>query len=85
MHAGAAEAAAPAAAPAAGLAAAPAADPWIHGSIFFILKHIFYNEMESTLTNVLRLMSAQIIFVGLVVHNEGYGSMDLWICCWSCC
>ena len=36
-----------AAAPAAGLAAAPAADPWIHGSIFFILNHIFYYEMKS--------------------------------------
>ena len=56
MNAGAAEAAAPAAVPAAGLAAAPAADPWIHGSIFFILKHIFYNEMKSStfLTAALR-------------------------------
>ena len=38
-----AEAAAPAAAQAA-LVAAPAADPWIHGSIFYILNHIFYFE-----------------------------------------
>ena len=28
-------------------AAAAPADPWIHGSIFFILKHIFYNQMKS--------------------------------------
>ena len=41
VHTAAAEAAAPAAAPAAALAAAPAADPWIHGSIFFIINHIF--------------------------------------------
>ena len=40
-HTAALEAAAPAAAPAAALAAAPAADPWIHGSIFFIMNHIF--------------------------------------------
>ena len=40
----AAEAAAPAAAPAAALAAAPAADPWIHGSISFIMNHIFHYE-----------------------------------------
>ena len=33
--------AAEAAAPAAALAAAPAADPWIHGSISFIMNHIF--------------------------------------------
>ncbi len=40
IHGSAAGAAAPpAAAPAAGLAAAPSADPWIYGSIFFILKH----------------------------------------------
>ena len=38
----AAPAAAVAAAPAAALAAAPAADPWIHGSISFIMNHIFY-------------------------------------------
>ena len=48
MHTGAEEAAAPAAAPAAALAAAPAADPWIHGSISFIMNHIFYFEMKST-------------------------------------
>ena len=41
VHTVAAEAAAPAAAPAAALAAAPAADPWIHGSISFIMNHIF--------------------------------------------
>ena len=41
-------AAAEAAAPAAPLAAAPAADPWIHGSIFFIMNHTFYNEMKNT-------------------------------------
>ena len=46
-HTVAAEAAAPAAAPAAALAAAPAPDPWIHGSIFFIMKHIFYNEIKN--------------------------------------
>ena len=34
-------AAAPAAAPAAALAEAAAADPWIHGSISFIMHHIF--------------------------------------------
>ena len=28
-------------------AAAPAADPWIHGSISFIMNHIFYYEMKS--------------------------------------
>ena len=38
VHTVAAEAAAPAAAPAAALAAAPAADPWIHGSISFIMN-----------------------------------------------
>ena len=43
VHTAAAEAAAaPAAAPAAALAAGPAADPWIHGSISFIMNHIFY-------------------------------------------
>ena len=40
----AAEAAAPAAAPAAALAA----DPWIHGSISFIMNHIFYYEMKNS-------------------------------------
>ena len=50
IHTAAAEAAvAPAAAPAAALAAGPAADPWIHGSISFIMKHIFYNEMKNRL------------------------------------
>ena len=34
VHTVAAEAAAP--------AATPAADPWIHGSIFFIMNHIFF-------------------------------------------
>ena len=43
VHAVAAEAAAPAAAPAAALAA----DPWIRGSIFFIMKHIFHDAMKS--------------------------------------
>ena len=38
IHTAAAEAAAPAAASAAALAAAPAPDPWIHGSISFIIK-----------------------------------------------
>ena len=47
VHTVAAEAAARAAAPAAALAAAPAADPWIHGSIPFIMNHIF--EMKNTL------------------------------------
>ena len=28
-------------------AAAPAADPWIYGSISFIMNHIFYHEMKS--------------------------------------
>ena len=42
VHTVAAEAAAPAAAPAAALAAAPEADPWIHGSISFIMNHIFF-------------------------------------------
>ena len=41
VHTVAAEAAAPAASQAAALAAAPAAGPWIHGSIFFIMNHIF--------------------------------------------
>ena len=41
-------AAAVAAAPAAAVAAAPAADPWIHGSISFIMSHIFYFEMKNT-------------------------------------
>ena len=36
-----------AAAAAAALAAAPATDPWIHGSIFFIMKHIFHYEMKN--------------------------------------
>ena len=38
----AAEAAAPATAQTAALAAAPASDPWIHGSISFLLNHFFY-------------------------------------------
>ncbi len=29
-------------------AVAPGADTWIHGCIFFTMKHIFYNEMKST-------------------------------------
>ena len=49
VHTVAAEAAAPAAAPAAALAAAPAADPRIHGSISFIMNHIFYYDMTNTL------------------------------------
>ena len=36
--------AAEAAAPAAALAAASAADPWIHGSISFIMNHIFLGK-----------------------------------------
>ena len=40
-------AAAPAAAAAAALAAAPAADPWIYGSIPFMMNHIFYYEMKN--------------------------------------
>ena len=47
VHTVTAEAAAPAAAPAAALAAAPAADPWIHGSISFIMNHIFYYEIKN--------------------------------------
>ena len=39
VHTVAAEAAAP--------AAAPAADPWIHGSISFIMNHILYYGMKS--------------------------------------
>ena len=35
------------AAEAAAPAPAPAADPWIHGSISFIMNHIFYYEMKS--------------------------------------
>ena len=54
VHTVAAEAAAPAAAPAAALAAAPAADPWIHGSISFIMNHIFYYEMKSMRQEVTR-------------------------------
>ena len=42
----AAEAAAPATAyDQAALAATSATDPWIHGSIFFIMKHIFYTPL----------------------------------------
>ena len=48
MHTAAAEAAAPAAAPAAALAAASAADPWIHGSILFIMNHNFKLAVKST-------------------------------------
>ena len=51
VHTVAAEASAPAAAPAAALAAAlaaaPAADTWIHGSISFIMNHIFYYEPQT--------------------------------------
>ena len=43
--------AAEAAAPAAALAAAPAADPWIHGSISFIINHIFHYEQYFFLGN----------------------------------
>ena len=46
VHTVAAEAAAPAAALAAALAAAPAADPWIHGSIFFIMNHMIFCIMK---------------------------------------
>ena len=46
VHTAAAEPAAPAAAPAAALAAAPAADAWIHGSIFFVMNHIFYKDIR---------------------------------------
>ena len=45
VHTAAAEAAAEA--EAAALAAAPAADPWIHGSIFFIMNHIFYKFVRA--------------------------------------
>ena len=48
VHTVAAEAAAPAAAPGAALAGAPASDPWIHGSIFFTMKHVFDYEMKNT-------------------------------------
>ena len=47
LHTAAADAAAPTAAPAAALAAAPEADPWIHGSISFIMSHIFYYDMKN--------------------------------------
>ena len=47
VHTVTAEAATPVAAPAAALAAAPAADPWIHGSISFIMNLIFYFEMKN--------------------------------------
>ena len=40
VHTAAAEAAAP--------AAALAADPWIHGSIFFMMNHFLYNEMKNS-------------------------------------
>ena len=52
VHTVAAEAAAPAAAPAAALAAAPAADPWIHGSISFVMNHIFYYEGKNISKNL---------------------------------
>ena len=46
--------------PAAALAAAPAADPWIHGSISFIMNHIFYYEMKnmSFATNFLKVQAS---------------------------
>ena len=47
VHTVAAEAAAPAAAPAATLAA----DPWIRGSLSFIMNHIFYYEMKNMLSD----------------------------------
>ena len=47
VHTVSAEAAAPAAAPAAALAAAPVADLWIHGSISFIMNHIFHHEVKN--------------------------------------
>ena len=55
VHTVAAEAAAP--------AAAPAADPWIHGSISFIMNHIFYFEMKNTI--------AQFMAAGLEYSFEG--------------
>ena len=42
------------AAPAAALAAAPATDPWIHGSISFIMNHIFYFEMKVIMIHTLK-------------------------------
>ena len=67
IHRVAAEAAAPAAAPAAGLAAAPAADPWIHGSISFIMNHIvvLIYEMKNKPLIALALES-----VGFRADNE---------------
>ena len=50
VHTVAAEAAAP--------AAAPAADPWIHGSISFIMNHIFHYEMKNTIPTASATFSA---------------------------
>ena len=56
VHAAAAEAAAAEAAPAAALAAAPAADLWIHGSIFFIMNHIFELAVKSTVESAVEFI-----------------------------
>ena len=53
IHTAAAEAAAP--------AAAPATDPWIHGSIFFIMKHIFHYEMKNTVFTRLNIFADKYI------------------------
>ena len=58
VYTAAAEAAAPAA-PAAALAAAPAADPLIHGSISFIMNHIFYYEMKNMMAPTLMKASLE--------------------------
>ena len=55
-------AAAPAAAPAAAEAPAPAADPWIHGSIFFIMNHIFYNEMKNSSQCCYHYYSSDVVY-----------------------
>ena len=63
IHTAAAEAAAPATGPAAALAAAPATDPWINGSIFFIMKHIFTNEMKNVINKII------LLFISIVMVN----------------
>merc|ERR1711924_485383 len=73
-HMVAAEAAAPAAALAAALAAAPA-DPWIHGSISFIINHIFYFEMKNKcMLNYINQEQQQKHQIGY--HQNQFGSSN---------
>ena len=74
-------------------------DPWIHGSaaraaaraaagaaagaaasaVFFVLLPLNFHDILLFAQRTLHLI------IKNMVHNKRYGSMDPWICCWSCC